>query len=88
MVTLSTVNRNYQFQSLILAELYGVEHIKENCCIRSELGNVLAFKRKSQDKFTRTTKQADTCEPMVEKNGFGYLKYGSVFLVLLAAGQY
>ena len=62
MITLSTANRNFQFNSLAEAEIYGREKIKENCCILGNSGSVLSFKRKEQPDFTRITKQADICD--------------------------
>ena len=61
MITLSTASRNFQFNSLAEAEIYGREKIKENCCILGNSGSVLSFKRKEQQDFTRITKQADIC---------------------------
>ena len=62
MITLSTANRNFQFNSLAEAEIYGRDKIRENCCILGNSGSVLSFKRKGQDQFTRITKQADICD--------------------------
>jgi hypothetical protein len=68
MITLSTVSRNFQFNSLAEAEIYGRDKIKENCCILGTSGSVLSFKRKGQDQFTRITKQADVCDtPLSQK---------------------
>ena len=54
MVILSTTYENRAFDSLSLAEIYGVERIKDNCCILSEDGKVLAYKRKGgENVFTR-----------------------------------
>lgn len=54
MVILSTTYENRAFDSLPLAEIYGVERIKDNCCILSECGKVLAYKRKGvENVFTR-----------------------------------
>jgi hypothetical protein len=36
MVILSTTYENRAFDSLPLAEIYGVERIKDNCCILTE----------------------------------------------------
>ena len=58
MVILSTTYENRSFYSLTLAEIYGVENIVDNCCILTEDGRVLAFKRKGgQNEFTRIRKQ-------------------------------
>ena len=58
MVILSTTYENRAFDSLTLAEIYGVENIVDNCCILTEDGRVLAFKRKGGDNvFTRIRKQ-------------------------------
>ena len=54
MVILSTTYENRAFDSLSLAEIYGVERIRDNCCILSEDGKVLAYKRKGgENVFTR-----------------------------------
>jgi hypothetical protein len=54
MVILSTTYENRAFDSLILAEIYGIEKIKDNCCILSDDGKVLAYKRKGgENVFTR-----------------------------------
>jgi hypothetical protein len=58
MVILSTTYENRAFDSLTLAEIYGCENIIDNCCILTEDGRVLAFKRKGGDNvFTRIRKQ-------------------------------
>ena len=58
MVILSTTYENRAFDSLPLAEIYGVERIKDNCCILTEDGKVLAYKRKGgENVFTRIRKQ-------------------------------
>lgn len=54
MVILATTYENRAFDSLPLAEIYGVERIKDNCCILTEDGKVLAYKRKGgENVFTR-----------------------------------
>ena len=54
MVILSTTYENRAFDSLPLAEIYGVERIKDNCCILTEDGRVLSYKRKGgENVFTR-----------------------------------
>jgi len=54
MVILSTTYENRAFDSLPLAEIYGVERIKDNCCIMTEDGKVLSYKRKGgTNEFTR-----------------------------------
>jgi len=58
MVILSTTYENRAFDSLTLAEIYGCDNITDNCCILTEDGKVLAFKRKGgQNEFTRIRKQ-------------------------------
>lgn len=58
MVILSTTYENRSFESLAMAELYGCENITDNCCILTEDGRVLAFKRKGgNNEFTRIRKQ-------------------------------
>ena len=56
MVILSTTYENRSFESLAMAELYGIENITDNCCILTQDGRVLAFKRKGQNEFTRIRK--------------------------------
>jgi hypothetical protein len=57
MVILSTTYENRRFESLTLAEIYGCDNIKDNCCILTEDGRVLAFKRKGgPNEFTRIRK--------------------------------
>lgn len=57
MVILSTTYENRSFESLPLAEQYGVESITDNCCILSECGKVLSFKRKGgENAFKRIAK--------------------------------
>lgn len=57
MVILSTTYENRRFESLTLAEIYGCDKIKDNCCILTEDGRVLAFKRKGgPNEFTRIRK--------------------------------
>lgn len=57
MVILSTTYENRAFESLPLAEQYGVENITDNCCILSEGGKVLSFKRKGgENAFKRIAK--------------------------------
>lgn len=57
MVILSTTYENRSFASLPLAEEYGIENIVDNCCILSESGNVLSFKKKGgENVFKRITK--------------------------------
>lgn len=57
MVILSTTYENRSFDSLALAEIYGCENITDNCCILTEDGRVLAFKRKGgNNEFTRIRK--------------------------------
>ena len=60
-VKLSTASQDITFESLAMAEIYGMENIKQNCCIVSKRGKVLSFKRKGDDRFTRITKQ-DVCD--------------------------
>ena len=58
MVILSTTYENRAFDSLTLAEIYGCDNITDNCCILTEDGKVLAFKRKGgNNEFTRIRKQ-------------------------------
>ncbi len=58
MVILSTTYENRSFESLTMAELYGCDNITDNCCILTEDGKVLAFKRKGgNNEFTRIRKQ-------------------------------
>lgn len=58
MVILSTTYENRSFESLAMAELYGCENITDNCCILTEDGRMLAFKRKGgENVFTRIRKQ-------------------------------
>jgi hypothetical protein len=60
MVILSTTYENRAFDSLPLAEIYGVEHIKDNCCILTEDGKVLAYKRKGgTNVFTRIKREEE-----------------------------
>jgi hypothetical protein len=61
-VKLSTASQDITFESLAMAEIYGMENIKQNCCIVSKCGKVLSFKRKGDAAFTRITKRADICE--------------------------
>jgi hypothetical protein len=57
MVILSTAFSNRAFESLPVAEQYGIECIKDNCCILSESGKVLSYKRKGgENAFTRIVK--------------------------------
>lgn len=57
MVILSTTYENRSFESLTMAELYGCENITDNCCILTEDGRVLSFKRKGgKNEFTRIRK--------------------------------
>ena len=62
MITLSTANHNYQFNSLAEAEIYARENIKQNCCILGTSGTILSFRRQGQEYFTRITKRADICD--------------------------
>jgi len=60
MVILSTTYENRAFDSLSLAEIYGVERIKDNCCILTEDGKVLAYKRKGgENVFTRIKREEE-----------------------------
>jgi hypothetical protein len=68
-VMLSTASQDITFESLAMAEIYGMEKIKQNCCIVSKCGKVLSFKRKGDDRFTRITKRADVCDtPLSQPN--------------------
>ncbi len=58
MVILSTTYENRAFDSLPLAEIYGIERIKDNCCILTEDGKVLSYKRKGGvNEFTRIKRE-------------------------------
>jgi hypothetical protein len=58
MVILSTTYENRAFDSLPLAEIYGIERIKDNCCILTEDGKVLSYKRKGGvNEFTRIQRE-------------------------------
>ena len=58
MVILSTTYENQAFDSLSLAEIYGIERIKDNCCILSKDGKVLAYKRKGgENVFTHIKRE-------------------------------
>lgn len=53
MVILSTTYENRAFPSLALAEIFAKERIADNCCILSESGKVLSFRRKGDEEFKR-----------------------------------
>jgi len=59
MVILSTTYENRAFESLALAEIYGCENITDNCCILSESGMVLAFKRKGDENVFKRIRKCD-----------------------------
>jgi hypothetical protein len=62
MVTLSTASQNITFENVAMAEIYAIEKITQNCCILSNSGKVLSFKRKEDEAFTRIAKQTHICD--------------------------